>query len=259
MKYKEYQPGDHLKKYIDTYWLMETDSIYRPAARRFFVDCTTEILINVGASTPYLNSVTPLYPGNVYIGGTITRPNEVFSLPNSCFVGIRFKPGGISVFYNLPYNELVDRVIEFHDKPLISIIDSDELLPERLDRFFYSRIKDNHFAGGRIAEIIANYKGMISVDWIAKNFNVSTRTLERIFNRSIGIPPKELINIMRFVNVRKRIIQQGNTNESLLQIAYDAGYYDHAHLTREFKKYSGLNPSEIKNWTVQANHISLNL
>jgi transcriptional regulator GlxA family with amidase domain len=152
----------------------------------------------------------------------------------------------------------VDRVIEFHHKQLISVIDLDEQLPERLDKFFYSRIKDNQSPGVRIAEIIANCKGAISVDWIAKNYNMSTRTLERIFNRSIGIPPKELINIMRFVHVRKRILH-GNTNQSLLQIAYDAGYYDHAHLTREFKKYSGLNPSEIKKWTVQANHISLNL
>jgi len=259
MKYKEYQPGDHLKKYIDAYWLLETDSIYRPVSRRFFVDCTTEILINMGTSTPYVNSVIPLSPGNVYIGGTITRPNEVFSVPNSCFVGIRFKPGGISVFYNLPYNELVDRVVEFHDRQLISVIDLDEQLPERLDKFFYSRIKDNHSTGVRIAGMIANFREITSVDWIAKNYNLSTRTLERIFNRSIGIPPKELIKIMRFVNVRKRIIQQGNTSESLLQIAYDAGYYDHAHLTREFKKYSGLNPSEIKKWTVQPNHISLNL
>jgi len=259
MKYKEYQPGGYLKKYIDAYWILETDSIYRPVSRRFFVDCTTEILINMGTSTPYVNAVTPLCPGNIYICGTITRPNEVLSVPNSCFVGIRFKPGGISVFYDLSYNELVDRVIEFHDQPLISVIDLDEQLPERLDKFFCSRIKDNHSTGVQIAETIANYQGITTVDWIAKNYNLSTRTLERIFNRSIGIPPKELINIMRFVNVRKRIIQQGNNNESLLQIAFEAGYFDHAHLTREFKKYAGLNPSEIKKWSVQPNHISLNL
>jgi AraC-like DNA-binding protein len=258
MKYAEYTPAQPLKNYVDAYWVLETDAIYQPVSRKFFVDGTSEILVNMGTSTPYLNGVTPLAPGNIYIGGTITRPNEVLSVPNSSFVGIRFKPGGISVFYNLPYDEIVDRVIEFHDKHLFSIVDIDAKLPERLDRFFYSKMYRSNSQGAGIAKIIESYKGIVSVDLISKKHNVSTRTLERIFQRSIGIPPKELINIVRFDHVRKRI-QADISDDSLLRIAYEAGYYDHAHLTREFKKYSGLTPSEIKKWTVHMNHISLNL
>src|ERR1700682_5237140 len=112
MKCAEYIPADPLKKYIDAYWVLETDSRYRRVSRRFFVDGTIEILVNMGSSTPYVNGITPLSPGNIYIGGTITRPNEVSSVPNSNFVGIRFKPGGFSAFYNLPVDMLVDRVVE---------------------------------------------------------------------------------------------------------------------------------------------------
>ncbi|HZY37591.1 MAG TPA: DUF6597 domain-containing transcriptional factor [Mucilaginibacter sp.] len=60
MKNKEYKPCDYLKKYIDAYWALETDAVYRPVARRFFVDCTTEIIINMGTSTPHVNAVSPL-------------------------------------------------------------------------------------------------------------------------------------------------------------------------------------------------------
>ena len=38
------------------------------------------------------------------------------------------------------------------------------------------------------------------------------------------------------------------TNESLLRMAYDLGYYDHAHLTNEFKKYAGILPSELSHF-----------
>jgi AraC-like DNA-binding protein len=33
--------------------------------------------------------------------------------------------------------------------------------------------------------------------------------------------------------------------ESLLRIAFELGYYDHAHLTNEFKRYAGIRPSEL--------------
>src|ERR1700730_343085 len=142
MKYTEYIPREPIKKYIDAYWVQESDSMFQQVSKRFFVYGTTEIVMNMGTSTPYVNAITPLLPGNIYMGGTITRPNEIFSVPNSNFVGIRFKPGGFSIFYNMPVEMLVDQVIEFPDKHLISIIDMDDQLPERLDRFFYAKINE---------------------------------------------------------------------------------------------------------------------
>ncbi|MGZ3822192.1 MAG: helix-turn-helix domain-containing protein, partial [Mucilaginibacter sp.] len=60
-----------------------------------------------------------------------------------------------------------------------------------------------------------------------------------------GIPPKEFIKIIRFQYAHKRLLKN-NSGESLLSIACEMGYYDHSHLARDIKKYSGLNPSEIK-------------
>jgi len=245
MKYAEYIPADPLKAYIDVYWVLETGSLYKPFNRRIFADGCTEIFINMGTSRPIVNSITPLLPGNVYLGGTMTCSSVVTSVPNSAFVGIRFKPAGFSKFYTLSQNEIVDQIIEFPDKQLLSIIDLDAQLPARLDKFFHSKIKDRFSTIIPITETIDYYHGQISVDRLAAKHNVSNRTLERIFERYIGIPPKELIKIIRFQNASKRL-QKDNSDQSLLNIAFEMGYYDHAHLTREVKKYSGLNPSEIK-------------
>jgi AraC-like DNA-binding protein len=60
---------------------------------------------------------------------------------------------------------------------------------------------------------------------------------------------------VRFQEVLKRLQQAGEGNgslilseESLFRIAVEFGYYDHAHLTNEFKKYSGILPSELSHF-----------
>jgi AraC-like DNA-binding protein len=89
------------------------------------------------------------------------------------------------------------------------------------------------------------------VEALAREAHVSNRTLERIFKENVGIPPKEFLRIVRFQEVLKRLQQTGGrmvSDESLLRIAFELGYYDHAHLTNEFKKYAGILPSELSHF-----------
>ena len=69
----------------------------------------------------------------------------------------------------------------------------------------------------------------------------ATARLERQAYAGLGIGPKEFISIVRFQTVLKAL-QKMRTNGSMMQVAYQAGYYDPAHFTREVKKYAGLTP-----------------
>lgn len=64
----------------------------------------------------------------MYVGGLSASPNFINCFPESTFIGIRFKAAGLSAFYNLPFFEMVDRVLEFHDSYLFSITDADEVI-----------------------------------------------------------------------------------------------------------------------------------
>jgi AraC-like DNA-binding protein len=244
MKYAEYLPTEQLKPYIDAYWVLETDSLFKPVQRRIFADGCTEIFINIGSSIPIVNNVTKLMPGNIYLGGTMTCSNVVSSLPNTTFVGIRFKPAGFSIFYKLPVEQIVDEIIEFPDKNLMHIIDVDQELNLRLDQFFINKINPLSIGLIPLTKTVDHYKGIISVDFLAKEHNLTTRTLERSFKKEIGISPKAFINIVKFIHANQRI-QNNISKKSLLQIAYEMGYYDHSHLAKDVKKFTGLNPSEI--------------
>ncbi len=243
MEYIKYKPDASLLKYIDFYWTLQTDSTYRTIKVPLFADVYTDIFVNFGSAASDFNGYGSLLPGRLYVGGVTTSSCSVSTYPNSTFIGIRFKPGGLPVFYNMPLFEIVDQIIEFQDKQLSSILDLDELLPKRLDQYFISR-QNNAILITSLTEIVENNNGLISVDQLAQKCNMSTRTMERLFNLNVGISPKEFIGIVRFQQALKTL-QKAHFKGKLLDVAFKTGYYDHAHLTREVKKYSGLTPSGI--------------
>jgi AraC-like DNA-binding protein len=243
MRYSKYKPAPSLKKYIDFYWILQTDANYKPFKAPLFADACTDIFINAGSYAGDFNGSSPLLPGCVYMGGTTTTSSFVRTMPESIFIGIRFKPGGISVFCDLPLYEIVDQIIEIQDNHLFSLIGLDELLPVRFDEYFLAKQQEKRSIVP-ITEAVYHYKGQISVDALAQKCNVSNRTLERMFGIHVGVTPKEFINIVRFQQTLQ-VLHHEQSKGRLLQIASEMGYYDHAHLTREIKKYSGLNPSGI--------------
>ena len=96
----------------------------------------------------------------------------------------------------------------------------------------------------KIALEIRKFNGNIKLTELAKSNFISLRQLERRFKKYIGITLKEFSTIIRF-NSTKHLIAN-NHKTSLLEIAFDMGYYDHAHLNTEFKRMAGENPSSFR-------------
>ncbi len=71
----------------------------------------------------------------------------------------------------------------------------------------------------------------------------SERYIQKLFLDNVGITPKSFSNIHRF-NKSLQLIQTADL--PLTSIAYDCGYYDQAHFIKEFKKFTGLTPSEVR-------------
>jgi len=243
MKYVKYRPDISLAQFIDFYWVLQTDANYRAVKAPLFADVCTDIFFNIGSSPANFNGHDILSPGNIYVGGTSTSFSFVNSFPGSVFIGIRFKPGGLAIFYNLPLADVVDRILEFSDTGLTSILYPDETLPIRLDRYFIARQKRYAFFPA-VIDLMHRHGVPLNVDVLSYHCNMSNRTLERLFNINAGISPKAFIGIVRFQQALK-FLQENRSKGKLLDVAVQTGYYDHAHLTREFKKHAGISPSEI--------------
>ena len=77
----------------------------------------------------------------------------------------------------------------------------------------------------------------------AKKHFTTARHLERQFNQQIGISPKEFINLTRFNKAFEKLQRGGK--QTLSNIAWEFGYYDNAHFTNDFKRYTGKAPTEF--------------
>jgi AraC-like DNA-binding protein len=250
MTFKEYTPAKALQPYIEAYWIRWSRS--QTTARRVYADGCADLMRNAGEATVFFapkadtGESIPLRPGVLYVGGTMSAYGVVRGGP--CRVtGVRFRPGGLFALYRTPMKAAVDRLVEFRDPALEAELAAEEGLADRLDAYFGARPRFGHRDFGAIYQQILDSPGQLSVEDLASACHVSRRTLERVFLEYTGIPAKQYIRIVRFRQVLERLREAGNP-ESLLRIAYDFGYTDHAHLTNEFKQYAGILPSELSHF-----------
>ncbi len=87
--------------------------------------------------------------------------------------------------------------------------------------------------------LILNARGDIQVSEICSAFDISKVTLRKHFLSSLGILPKELSKIWRVNNF---ILYANSQSTRLTDAALHAGFYDQAHLNREFKSIFNLSP-----------------
>jgi AraC-like DNA-binding protein len=83
--------------------------------------------------------------------------------------------------------------------------------------------------------------GRLTVGELAAEVGWSRRHLTERFHREFGLGPKELARVVRFEGSKRRL-QRGSYG-SLADVAAACGYYDQAHLAREWKDLAGCPPS----------------
>ncbi|MBK6844193.1 MAG: AraC family transcriptional regulator [Gemmatimonadetes bacterium] len=88
---------------------------------------------------------------------------------------------------------------------------------------------------------LARTHGNVEVARIAHAIGCSRKRLTTQFRTHVGLPPKALARILRFHRVIECLV--ASEGRRLSEIAHACGYYDHAHLDRDFRDLAGLSPS----------------
>lgn len=88
-----------------------------------------------------------------------------------------------------------------------------------------------------------NFRQALQVSNLAAMVNITTRTLNRRFQSSIGMRPIEYIQAVR-IEQAKRLLESGDV--SIKSLAHQVGYDDISSFTRLFKRATGLTPKEYQ-------------
>lgn len=112
----------------------------------------------------------------------------------------------------------------------------------------YHHDSDASDAGhGRLLKVVqfvtSHYGDEITVADLAKQACLSSSQLHREFGRLFGITPNQYIREVR-VGVARHLLE--STQKSIAAIAFETGFYDQSHLTRQFKSSTGITPTTYR-------------
>lgn len=90
--------------------------------------------------------------------------------------------------------------------------------------------------------LCADFRNSISLEEIAASFGFSYETFRKKFKEYTGVSPLQFRLIAKF-NFAQRLLADGY---SIAKVAEETGYADPFIFSRQFKKYTGKNPKELK-------------
>jgi AraC family transcriptional regulator len=93
--------------------------------------------------------------------------------------------------------------------------------------------------------IHANYARELSLSDIAGAAHLSPFHLARLFKQSLGVSPHQYVIQVR-VNNARWLLSAGSGERSLAEVASAVGFADQSHLTRHFKRVTGLTPRQFR-------------
>lgn len=242
MNYKIVKPYKELEPYIHFYWELKGNEV-ETQWERVFPDGCAGIVMNLGDACLTDNGSTKMEFGKTYVVGAMTSFKDSFIDNDTHLIGVCLKPATFANFYSYAsQNELTNDTIEFEKSNSFKLEKVIENPFNYFNHFFSERINTKPNQLEKVIDDIHSTNGQISIHELSRRHFTTRRQLERNFKKLIGMSPKVYSNIIRFQNALN-IIKNSNENRSLLDIAFECGYYDHSHLVNEIKRNTGLPPS----------------
>lgn len=193
-------------------------------------------------------------------GAALTGPSSEYFVidtaeQRSC-VGVVFKPGGVFPYFGMPAAELqnanvgLDALwgaegVTLRDRLLEAPTPEArfDILEEALRAAAVRQVERHpavRFALRELATVPHTPVGEVTAQ-----LGMSPRRFIQLFRAQVGLTPKLFCRVRRFQDVLRRIPQTGPEPVDWAEVALASGYFDQAHLIRDFKDFSGLTPAAL--------------
>lgn len=253
MKYSESEPRGCAALVVKSYWELSYDRDEMSGEPEpVLPDGCVEIIFDFCDRfvTYHANDFTTVQPRSI-VAGQLSSRLLIGPSGNTDIFGVRLRPEAGFALLGISMAEIRDQIVD-----LRNIFGSREgELFEKLaaSADFNARImifEDFLTACGELRVNVEmrscisaqrSASGSMSIGDCAAYLNWSERRLERAFNEQIGLSPKLFARIIRFQTFLDAI---GSSDSTLLDGALTAGYYDQAHMIKDFRNFAGVTPTE---------------
>ena len=230
----ETPPHPALRPFVDRLWARTV--VEGAAPLRILPDGCIDVLVYSS------------HPSNAFAVGTMTRAMVFESRRAVRIAAVRFRPGGAIPFLSVPADELTDGVVELRDlgvrwlRPEV-ILDGVPLRDavRALECALLKRLAAIDAPDPAIAGAITALSGAVapSVDSLARQIGWTRQYLGRRFRHHVGVSPKRFARVAR---LQRAVIHLQRPQPALADAAVALGYFDQAHMSREFQDLAGVSP-----------------
>jgi AraC-like DNA-binding protein len=233
-----------------------------------------EVVLIVGFGPELRTTYPQLAPGRAathrsFVAGLHDTHCFVETPGDQAGIQVNLTPLGAHLLLGLPMHELTNRVVDLDD-----LLDAEgELLVEQLhdapdwqarfellDRTLVRRLDAARPASPDVAwawRRLVESAGRLPVGELCEEVGCSRKHMLRRFNEQIGVAPKTFARVLRFQRavhmlghrdgaswVDERELGAGR-RMSWGEIALECGYFDQAHMNRDFRQFAGASPGEL--------------
>jgi len=190
------------------------------------------------------------------VTGVVTRCFRRVLIGSGRVVGVRFRPAGLAAFWPYPASQLTDGALPVAEvlgteaavepagvgagDPGIGADEAVRRMQAVLERRRRPRPPGTELVDDAVDHLVA-HTDVTRVEQVARHFGVSSRTLQRRFERYLGVGPKWVIQRRRIHEALEEIEHGRAVDWSAL--ALRLGFADQAHFVNAFTELVGQAPS----------------
>ena len=251
MKFEKHFPTEQLKPFIKYFVVAENgfESEYK-------VFPSTGLVIGF----QYKGNLTSIKDGtqSKLASAGITGITDSYKLfKNSSDIGtvlVYFTEVGLAHFTTTPVHELfnlslsldcifkADRVRMVEEQLCSAASDNQRI--RIVEQFLLTHVRDIQHDSLIVeaVKLIYQNNGTIRIKELNEKLAISQSPFEKRFRKVVGTTPKKFASIVRFNTVLNNLTK----TKTLTEICYEYNFFDQAHLTRDFKQFTGDTPDNFK-------------
>lgn len=252
MFFKKVNPSYCLEPFIECFWQIDGCGNKEIEVQKIIPDGYPETIFHY--KDPYEIKIHGDWERQpkMLLAGQLKKHFFLRNTGDSGMIGIKWRPAALAHLFALKMGSLTNDVVELPESmrflfsPFMETghnLENEHLI-ELLDDFLSDQVKDEGKFGETLAHqastLILSKEGLINIKELTSALNCGERQLERVFKSAIGLSPKFYSRIIRMGKTFE-LMKVGNSSWS--DLVYESGFYDQPHFIKNFKEFTGEDPS----------------
>lgn len=187
-----------------------------------------------------------------WVAGLQTQPTYVESYGISKMFVVQFKPLGAYIFLPDALNHFTNQYITLDciysqeaDETWEQLKESKSKSEQFLivENFLYRKLVSRKFPAPKLIstmDMLFTRSCSFSIQQICDTLYISRKHLNNLTKEYTGVSPKTLSSLYRLQNTLHQI--SASPTDKLTHVAYDMEYFDQAHFSKDFKRFTNLTP-----------------